>query len=462
MPGQSRSSRSIWCKRLVLLLILGLSIRVAFIQLDHPWDVVTWNNLFVDLEHDRSPYETLENQTLDALSRYGVGHAIYYQGYAYPPLPIFIYYPFAKLYGMVYPLEHVAVPAGELHYIQVPWLFDFLFKLPIILADIGIALLLYKMTKRNEKSMKMFLFNPYIIFISAAWMFDSIAVFFLLLSLYFFEKKRYDLSAISLSLGFLTKLYPIFALPVFCLELIRRRSWKFIRYALIFGAVSTLFVLPYWGGVTTALSFQTLRAPQGMTPFSAYYAFEGGLSEATAFQWKHIIIPAIGVFTLVVGMSLIYAYLSKKEISLRIKLLMTFLTYFICMKVVNEAHWFILVPLFILVLHEFESTKKIRMSKGLSLAPFKKMYHAIWIIPLVFAIFNVPITRFLFNFTLDKGVLDLFRVTAPSVGWFVLVPLLVLLLFAIHIVLWMCLLSLRRWGGEKAQSTHSVSRRSRR
>lgn len=443
-------------RRLILLILLALCIRLVFINLDHPWDAVVWNNLFVDLAQDRSPYETLEDQTLDARSRYGVGHAIYFEGYAYPPLPIFIYYPLAKLYGMFYPLEHVVVLAGELRYIQVPWLFDFLFKLPILLADIGIALLLYKMTKRDEKSMKMFLFNPYIIFISAAWMFDSIAVFFLLLSLYLFEKEKYDLSAIFLSLGFLTKFYPIFALPVFCTEFIRRRSWKFLRYMLVFGAVSAVFTLPYLEGFTTSSSFQTFRAPQGMTPFSSFNVVGEYLGEPATFQLRYIIAPAVGVFVLITGMSLIYAYLSKKEMSMRKKLLMTFLAYFIVMKVVNEAHVFMLIPLFILVMYEIDPVKKIRMAWGFRTS-LKRLYYAIWVLPLVFAIINVPITHFLINFTSDKGLLTLLGLSDIPKG-----IILGILLFAFHIVLWISLFSLKRWGSEKTPGTHSASRQAHR
>jgi len=422
---------------LALLLLLALGVRIVFMNLDHPWDVGVWNGFFADLAHNVSPYETLENQTLDARSRYGVGHAIYYEGYAYPPLPIFIYYPLAKLYGTFYQLEHVNVTAGQLASAPVPWLFDFLFKLPIFLADIGIALLLYKMTKKNEKSMNMFLFNPYVIFISV-WMFDSIAVFFLLLSLYFFERARYDLSAISLSLGFLTKFYPIFALPIFCLELIRRRSWRFLRYATIFGVVSMVFILPFLNGFTTSLSFQALRAPQGITPFS--FALSGKLmDEQTGFQILYIIVPAIGIFALVTGMCLVYAHLAKKEISLRKKLLMTFLAYLIVMKVVNEAYSLVLIPLFILLFQEVDPSKRIRMYGGLVRTSYRILYHAIWIMPLTFAIFNTPITNFLGNFGVPVTL-------GPSTNnWFS--PGLVVLGFliiAFYITLWVSLLALKR------------------
>lgn len=225
MPGRGKASRSIWRKRLIILILVAFSVRLVMINFNHPLDLQTWNGLFVDLGHNRSPYDTLEELTYDARATYGVGWASYYMYYTYPPMPMFIYYPFAQLYWVFYSLPpgYSFAPAGVDPYPQVPLLLNLLWKLPIFLADIGIAVLLYKMTKGSEKSMRMFLFNPFVIFISAWWMFDSIAVFFLLLATYLFERKRYDLSAVMLSFGFLTKIFPIFALPIFCLEFIRHR-----------------------------------------------------------------------------------------------------------------------------------------------------------------------------------------------------------------------------------------------
>ena len=433
-------------KRLVLLILLALGIRFALTNLNHPLDLQTWQGLTVDLNNGKSPYDTFEKLTYEARATQGVGWSQYYMYFAYPPMLIPIEYPFAKLYGVFYPTDPIDFSISTVDpYPQVPLLLNFLFKLPIILADIGIALLLYKMTKRNEKSMVAYLFNPLVIFVSACWMFDSIAVFFLLLATYLFERKRYDLSAVALSFGFLTKIIPIFALPLFCIELIRKKSWKFLRYALIFGAVAALVILPFWNGVKLSFEFQGARAPSGLTPLNFYYVFDafGGLSEQSLLQLKFVILPAVASFMLVIGMSLIYAYLSKKEISLRQKLLMVFLVYSICAKNLHEPHILILIPFLILELNERYSFDK------------KWQYRLLWILPFIYAIVAVPITRFLYGYTMNMNILCLFELPALAKG-----VALGAVVIMFHLVLWNALITLIR--GRPVVSLEELRRRLRR
>ncbi len=394
-------------KRLVLLILLALGIRFALMGLNHPFDIQTWNGLTVDLSNNRSPYETLEKLTYESRATQGAGWAMNFQYFNYPPMLIPIYYPFAKLYGAFYPTGQIQYSTANdvTPYTQVPMLLNLLFKLPIFLADIGIALLLYKMTKRSEKSMIAYLFNPFVIFISACWMFDSIAAFFLLLATYLFQNKRYDLSAVALSFGFLTKIFPVFALPVFCIELIRRRSWKFLRYAFIFGLVAALFILPFFSGVKLGLEYQAAREPSGLTPLSIHIVLQNlGISGPDLTQLKFIILPAIASFLLVIGMSLIYAYLSKKSIPLNQKILMVFLAYCVFAKNLHEPHVLMLVPFFILELHERYSFDK-KLQYGLLLA-----------LPFLYAVVAVPITRFLYGYTMNPAILDLFKLPESVQG----------------------------------------------
>jgi len=429
-------------KRLVLLILLALGIRFALVHLNHPLDLQTWQGMFSDLNNGQSPYTTFEALTYQARATQGVGWSQYYMYYAYPPMLIPIEYPFAKIYGAFYPTPPVNFSImGVDPYPQVPYALDFLFKLPIILADIGIALLLYKMTKRSEKSMIAYLFNPFIIFVSACWMFDSIAAFFLLLATYFFESKRYDLSAIALSFGFLTKIFPIFAFPLFCIELIRKRSWKFLRYALVFGLVSAIFILPFLGGVKLSLEFQGAREPSGLTPLNFQYVLEAlGLGESDLLQLRFVILPAVASFLLVIGMSIIYAYLAKKDMSLRQKLLMLFLVYFICAKNLHEPHVLMLVPLFILELHERYSFDK------------KWQYRLLWILPFIYAIVAVPISRFFYGYTMDIGIL--YSLELPRLAKGVVLGAVVILFY---LVLWNALITLIR--GRPVVSLERLRRR---
>ncbi len=430
MPVRGKDT-TIWRKRLLILLLIGLSLQFVMINFNHPFDLQTWEGLYVDLGNNRSPYDTLEDLTYDARASYGTGWASHYMYFTYPPMMIFIHYPLAQLYWQFYslPATYDFAPAGVDPCPQVPLMLNFMWKLPIFLAGIGIAVLLFKMTNGSEKSMKMFLFNPFIIFISAWWMFDNIAVFFLLLATYLFERKRYDLSAIALSFGFLTKYFPIFALPIFCFELIRRRSWKFLRYALIFGAVSAVAILPFLNGVILSFEFQASRPPAGITPFTSAVAIAelGLVDPSTAAHLAYIAIPALGVFALITGMSLIYAYLSKRDISLRTKILLTFIVYLIVMKNVHEPFVVVLIPFLILALHEDYSAKKLWL------------YRLVWILPLMYAAINVPLSRFFYGFTLDEGILNSFILPIMIRG-----AILALIMVAFHLTLWASLIKFKK------------------
>lgn len=165
-----------------------------------------------------------------------------------------------------------------------------------------------------------------------------------------------------------------------------------------------------------------------MTPFTSYVAFRhiGWISTATVVQLEYIILPVLGVFTLIVGMSLIYAYLSKRSMALRTKILLTFIVYLIVMKNVHEPHVFVLIPFFILALHEGYSVKKLWL------------YRLVWVLPLMFAMVNVPLTRFLYGFTLDEGVLNFFRLPTFAEG-----TLLAAILIVFHLTLWKSLFTLK-------------------
>ncbi|KXB01017.1 hypothetical protein AKJ43_03745 [candidate division MSBL1 archaeon SCGC-AAA261D19] len=66
-----------------------------------------------------------------------------------------------------------------------------------------------------------------------------------------------------------------------------------MRYALIFGAVSSIIILPFLDGFMFSLNFQASRPPAGMTPFAVYPAFEqlGLISESAMNQLEYITLP---------------------------------------------------------------------------------------------------------------------------------------------------------------------------
>jgi len=98
-------------------------------------------------------------------------------------------------------------------------LLDFTLKLPIIACDIITAFALYRALAGHRKAQSavtwLWLFNPYVILISAVWgQFDSIPTMFSLLSILFSIKSKPKLSGFLLALGCLAKVFPVVYLPL--------------------------------------------------------------------------------------------------------------------------------------------------------------------------------------------------------------------------------------------------------
>ena len=92
----------------------------------------------------------------------------------------------------------------------------FLFKLPYLIFDLGCAFLLLAIfldKKKGVTAVKFWLLNPVVIF--AAFIFsryEPIAIFFILLSLYYARKNLLAKSLLSLGIAVITRLYPLILL----------------------------------------------------------------------------------------------------------------------------------------------------------------------------------------------------------------------------------------------------------
>ena len=134
-------------------------------------------------------------------------------------------------------------------------LFNFIIKLPMIICDTIIAVLIYKLVfyyyKKSDISCKatyLFYLNPVVIWISSIWgQFDSIAVLFSILSIYMMLKKKYHFSSLSLILGALFKWYILISFLPFVVYLIKKRNLssllKFLTPIIIISIIGTLIIL---------------------------------------------------------------------------------------------------------------------------------------------------------------------------------------------------------------------------
>ena len=92
-------------------------------------------------------------------------------------------------------------------------------RIQIILADIGIIYIGSKLLRRlgkNPSNIFLYALNPFIIIeLTGNLHFEPVMLFFLVLSLYLFHKKKWILSAFMLAFSVSVKLIPLFFLPIF-------------------------------------------------------------------------------------------------------------------------------------------------------------------------------------------------------------------------------------------------------
>lgn len=118
-------------------------------------------------------------------------------------------------------------------------------RLLIVVADIGSFFVLKRLLEQYGKSPHLafwYFLNPLVIIeFTGNVHFEGIVIFFVLLGMYFFEKKRTAKSAISLGLAIGTKLLPLIYLPYLLLKGLKEKQWW---GAILAGFIGVLTLLP--------------------------------------------------------------------------------------------------------------------------------------------------------------------------------------------------------------------------
>jgi hypothetical protein len=223
----------------------------------HPFDVYAWYNISTNI---------LQNGPLGL------------QGF--PPLWYhYMMVPIAYTYNLLAGIFHSSaiamssLPSGLNFYpsfgVQyVPgWLFNIVVKFPFIISDIIITLLIYKIVNQvtnkkelSEKAAFLWFLNPFVIWISAGWgMWDTLPALLSLAAFYLILKKKYALSAVFISLGVVSKLYPLlFVVPI--IIYIQKttgaeQKWKnSLTFISVFLVSILLVFLPYLSTIITFFS----------------------------------------------------------------------------------------------------------------------------------------------------------------------------------------------------------------
>lgn len=403
-------------KAFFVLAAISLIPRLLLSIFNHPWDIQTFYNFFVDLSKNHSPYETMEYLSYSTASHIipGFNRLGYFEYWAYPPLMALFYWPIAQIYSFFHPgMDYNFVIAYATPILRVPLEFNLFFKLPIFLADIGIAWLLYKMV--GKTGAKMFLFNPYVIFIGATWMFESIETFFLILSIYLLREGKLVSSSISLAFGALTKFVPYLIFPIALIYLIKKKvsTADFLKYIFVFVGVNLLVITPFWEGMKFVLGFHSQRMGGNISPYLIfndinYYLSNKKISEIDLIPIQQFALPALSTMLMGLGILAVYYLYLKKDWSPMRATLIVLLMFFATTRLVNEQYLIILIPMLIWeIFYEPASWKR-------------AFYQLMWAIPLAFALVNVPLLDFSYsllnyfqiNFEVFNRLVNLFSDTS--------------------------------------------------
>lgn len=184
-------------------------------------------------------------------------------------------------------------------------LFMFVLKLPYLLFDILIGILIYKIYK-SKKLLIAWLFNPlsiYLIYILGN--FDVIPAFLTLLSFYFIKENKILFSYLSIGIAIALKMYPIMFLP-FIFFYSKENIFRNIKYS-VFSMLPILFsILPF------------------LNQKSFYDSFFGSGLTQKILEFRVLEIPLFPVLFIFILVNYLY---SKSEYKFEIGILQTFLIF---------------------------------------------------------------------------------------------------------------------------------------
>ncbi len=179
-------------------------------------------------------------------SSWPVYHGIYWIGGSQIPIHYFhtfflwIFKPLMPYWKAIIPYQPETLFAVDHKTFEIfatnPYVFRtlFLFKVPYLIFDVGCALLflhIFKDTKKGLSAYKFWIVNPIVIFATyMAARYESVAIFFILLSLCYAKKNSSVKSLLSFGVSILLRFYPLILLP-FLLIVRGKRVWGRVKLA---------------------------------------------------------------------------------------------------------------------------------------------------------------------------------------------------------------------------------------
>ncbi len=373
-----------------------LLIRLSVVPLGHFWDLQTWYNMFVDFHHGRTPYDTMQTLSFEARAEHT---SLYHFYYAYPPGLIYLYWPISQLYALLDPGLHYSLGRqGSVVASAIPWYFNYFFDLPLIIADLGIAALLWKMAGPTLARRYAWSLYPVLVII---WMFEPLLALSILGGVYSLERGKSGWAALAFALGTVLKYVPVFLVIPTLLYLLRRGAspGTLVRFGLIYSLTCLVLVAPFWQGTLFCLEFHAARQGGGLNWHSIFYFLSEWRPDLLDDYGATAMSAAIGSLVLPIGLVAVYAYTYRADLSANRTILVSLLGYLAFTKIVNEVYLLNLIPLVLLELHRQPSRRK------------EFFYKLFWSIPIACALVSTPPFYFLTTWLQSQGQLDLAAVS---------------------------------------------------
>jgi hypothetical protein len=206
--------------------------------------------LFLGHQHDMQIFYATGYEVFNGATPYSIlpVSSIFNRSDFLDSVPSIGYPPLWALYlGVVYGL--VYLPTKNL------FVYNLAIKLPSIISNVALAFLVEQIAihegldrKTSNKMFYVLLFNPFMIYISAAWgQFDSIVALTTILALNELYRGKIGRSSIFIALSISLKIIPLILVPVFLLFIIRNYDLKFISKFTVGSVVAftTFSYLPF-------------------------------------------------------------------------------------------------------------------------------------------------------------------------------------------------------------------------
>ena len=264
------------------ILVLGLVVRIVLNNLIYSPDAesfIIWARYLADGNSISRLYETLPGNFLP-----------------YPP----VYYYLLKIIGEM---------ASIFNIWQSLWLSYLIVKLPVFIADVTIAVIIYLMTrsfasdKESLVASAFYFLNPAVIYITSVWgQIDSLVIMTGVLSLYLFFKKQYQLSFLSYSLGVLLKPHLLAIAPLIVVLALTLKKKEIITGVAVVFLTSLVVFMPILASKGFLWTVKYFYQLPHQYPYTSVYAYNvwAPLGFIISDDFKFLLPIALKLFSILI------------------------------------------------------------------------------------------------------------------------------------------------------------------